>query len=258
MRKKIVEIAKMLRDAEQSRCPCLPPSEGFEMDDDLAYAIQGHNIDIKVDNGRRIIGRKVGLTSKAIQSWLGVDRPDYGTLLDDMLIENGGSFPASRLLQPRAEAEVAFVMSADLDKENIHGNDVIQATAYLLPAIEIIDSRVADWKIIFFDTVADNASSGLFVLGDRGTPYADIDLPLAGMWLKKNGRIVSTGAGAACLGSPLNALVWLANTLKNLGTPIKKGDIILSGALGPVTQIEAGDFLSCSISGLGELSFRVT
>ncbi len=258
MRKEMVEIAKMLRDAEESRRPCAPPSERFKMNDDLAYAIQDHNVEIKVNKGRRIIGRKVGLTSKAIQSWLGVDRPDYGTLLDDMLIENGGFFPASRLLQARAEAEVAFVMGADLDRDHIHGNDVIQATAYLLPAIEIIDSRVADWKITFFDTVADNASSGLFVLGDRPISYADIDLPLAGMWLKKNGRIVSTGAGAACLGSPLNAIVWLANTLKDLGTPIRKGDIILSGALGPVSPIEAGDFLSCSISCLGDVSFRVT
>ncbi len=256
MREQIIEIAKMLRDAEESTSPCIPPAEKFELNDEIAYGVQKHNIDIKIKNGRRIIGRKVGLTSEAIQAWLGVDRPDFGTLMDDMLIENRGSFQASRLLQPRAEAEIAFVMGEDLDGPT-NVVDVIRATDYVLPAIEIIDSRIADWKISFFDTVADNASSGLFVLGDQPTDLADINLSLAGMWLKKNGKIVSTGAGAACLGSPLRAVVWLANTLAGFGTPIRKGDVILSGALGPVTPLAAGDHVQCSISTLGGASFRV-
>lgn len=256
MRDQIVEIAKILRDAEKNAKPCSPPSEKYELNDQVAYGVQKYNIDIKIKNGQRIIGRKVGLTSEAIQSWLGVDRPDFGTLTDDMLVGNGGSFPATRLMQPRAEAEIAFVMGRDLLGPTIV-NDVIRATDYVLPAIEIIDSRIADWKISFFDTVADNASSGLFVLGDRPTRLADIDLTLAGMWLKKNGRIVSTGAGAACLGSPLKAIAWLANTLDKLGTPIRKGDIILSGALGPVTPLVAGDHIQCAISKLGGASFRV-
>ncbi len=256
MRESIVEIAKTLRDAEIESVPCAPPSENYELNDEIAYGVQKHNIDIKIKDGRRIIGRKVGLTSEAIQSWLGVDRPDFGTLMDDMLVDNGASFSATRLLQPRAEAEIAFVMGEDLKGPTVV-NDVIRATDYVLPAIEIIDSRIADWKITFFDTVADNASSGLFVLGDKPTRLIDINLSLAGMWLKKNGKVVSTGAGAACLGSPLKAIAWLANTLNALDTPIQKGDIILSGALGPVTPLVAGDYVQCSISKLGDASFRV-
>lgn len=254
-------LAERLWQAQIERRPCEPLTQAdgaFEAAD--AYDVQRRNVKRRLDEGRsrRIVGRKVGLTSKAIQSWLGVDRPDFGALTDDMALDAGGVLEASSLLQPRAEAEIAFVLAHDLDQEGVTTADVLSATAYLLPAIEIIDSRVRDWKITFFDTVADNASSAAFVLGNEPVPmpYAG-DLRTCGMTLRKNGRVVLSGAGAACLDHPVNAVAWLARTLVEVGDPLRAGDVVLSGALGPVTELAAGDSLVAEIARLGRVHLRV-
>jgi 2-oxopent-4-enoate hydratase len=202
----------------------------------------------------QLVGHKIGLTSKAVQSWLKVGEPDFGVLLDDMIVADGDSAHTAKLLQPRAEAEIAFVLGRDLAGPGITAAQVIAATDFLLPAIEIIDSRIADWRITYEDTIADNASSGMFVLGSRPVSIRDVDLRLCGMALRKNGMVVSTGAGAACLGHPINAVVWLANKLAEFGQKLSAGDILLSGALGPVTPVEVGDQLVAEINGLGSVT----
>jgi 2-keto-4-pentenoate hydratase len=252
---KTTDHATTLRQAQTERTPCAPITElddSFTVED--AYAVQLANIDRRLDAGARLVGRKVGLTSHAIQDWLGVDEPDFGCLLDEMSVDDGAKVDTSKLLQPRAEAEVAFVLKSELRGPGITGADVIRATDFVLPAIEIIDSRIADWNIKYADTIADNASSGLFVLGNQPVTLENAgDLRLAGMKLRKNGRLVSSGAGAACLGNPIHAVVWLANKLAEFDTPLEAGQVILSGALGPVTDIKAGDWLDAEIAHIGSV-----
>lgn len=232
-----------------------------------AYAIQNLTLRARRERGlhgrpARLVGRKVGITSKAVQEWLGVSEPDFGFLLDDMEVKDGGSCPRAELLQPRIEGEIAFVLKRELPGSfqvgGVTNHDVVVATEHLLPALEIIDSRIRDWKISYRDTVADNASSARWVVGTRPARLSDVDLPLAGMSLRKNGRVVSTGAGAACLGNPVNAVAWLANTLCRLGTPLRPGDLVLSGALGPVSPVEAGDFFELHVAHVGTCSVRFT
>lgn len=257
----ISTAAERLALAQASRTPCAPLTSDIPLTPQDAYAVQRRTIEARLDEGlfgkpTRIVGRKVGLTSEAIQKWLNVDQPDFGTLLSDMWVPDGGVAPIDVLLQPRAEAEIAFVLKADLAGPGVLPVDVLRATDFLLPAIEIIDSRIADWKITFEDTVADNASSGLFVVGNTPVAPAAVDLRLCGMALRKNGRVESTGAGIACLGHPANAVAWLANALGAMGTSLRAGDIVLSGALGPVTPVVRGDHLVASIEGLGSCSVR--
>ncbi|MFU8802187.1 MAG: 2-keto-4-pentenoate hydratase [Bradymonadaceae bacterium] len=257
----ILDIAAMLWDAQFSGATCPQPSvlrPSLNVED--AYAIQEINI-ARRRSSRGLhgklanpVGRKIGLTSKAIQSWLNVHEPDFGVLLDDMLIPDGESADVSNLLQPRAEGEIAFVLGRDLGGPGVTGAEVIAATDFLLPAIEIIDSRIEDWKITYEDTIADNASSGMFVLGNQPVSLRNTELRLCGMVLRKNGAVVSTGAGAACLGHPINAVVWLANKLAEFGEKLEAGDIVLSGALGPVTPVEAGDHLEAEIRGVGRVT----
>jgi 2-keto-4-pentenoate hydratase len=171
-----------------------------------------------------------------------------------MHVQNGGVAPMKQLLQPRAEGELAFVLKGRLFGPDVTRADVLQATDYVTPAIEIIDSRIADWKIKFVDTVADNASSGMFVLGSERRSAEEVDMNLTGMALRKNGRVVSTGATAACLGNPVDAVVWLARRLSSLGVALEPGHVVLSGALGPVTPVEKGDSLELSVAGLGKVS----
>ncbi len=252
----IRDAANRLWKAQASKTPCAPLSEDFEVSPEDAYVIQKRNIARRVEFGANQVGWKVGLTSDAIQDWLGVDEPDYGTLLDVMAVPDGGTVETSELLQPRAEGEIAHVLGRDLSGPGVTAAAVLAATDFLLPAIEIIDSRVADWKIQWVDTVADNASSGMFVMGSTPIDPRGIDLRLAGMTLRKNGRVVSTGAGAACLGHPVNAVAWLANKLGEVGEGLKAGDVVLSGALGPVTEIESGDYLDVEIAHLGNTGCR--
>lgn len=251
-------LAETLRVAQETRTPCAPLSASApDLSVSDAYGIQRINIRKRQrEGGAQLVGHKIGLTSHAVQEWLNVDQPDFGVLLDDMLVPNGGAVDPGRLLQPRAEAEIAFVLGEDLQGPGVTTADVINATAYVLPAIEIIGSRIAEWKITYEDTIADNASSGLFVLGTTPRTLEGLDLALAGMKLSKNGRVVSTGAGAACLDHPLHAVQWLANTFGRLGTTLRAGEVILSGALGPVTDVAAGDVLHAEISGLGDVHVR--
>lgn len=222
-------------------------------DADLAYAIQDANTERWLGEGRRLAGRKIGLTSKAVQKQLGVAEPDFGMLFADMAYGDGEEMPWHRLHQPRCEAEVALVLERDLDSEQITLPDLIRATAYALPAIEVVGSRIAKWDIKFFDTIADNASSGLYVLGTTPVKLAGLDLRLAGMVMERRGEPVSVGAGAACLGHPFNAAVWLARTMVKVGRPLRAGDVVLTGALGPMVGVEPGDVFEARIGGLGSV-----
>lgn len=222
-------------------------------DVDAAYEMQLAQTKHWLAQGRRLVGAKIGLTNPAVQQAFGVYQPDFGVLFADMAVPDGSSVEVERLIQPRVEAEVAFVLGADLPHEQATSVDVIRATEYLLPAIEIVDSRVENWDISIVDTVADNASSGLFVLGTSPQPVSKVDLRLCGMVLEHAGEPVSVGAGAACLGNPLNAVVWLASTMARNGTPLCAGDVVLSGALGPMVPVTPGASYEARISGLGSV-----
>lgn len=258
----IDEITNRLWSAQFKGEPCAPPSEHYpKLDVQTAYAVQDRLMSRRRRQGlhggtTQAVGRKIGLTSRAIQEWLGVSEPDFGVLLDDMIVADGASAPTDVLMQPRIEAEVAFVLSGGLSGPGVTTADVIRATDHILPALEIIDSRIADWNITYEDTIADNASSGLFVLGNHPRRLDDVDLRLAGMKMTKNGRVVSTGAGAACLDHPINAVVWLANKLGEFEHKLHPGDIVLSGAVGPAVDVSSGDAVRAAISGLGTVSVR--
>ncbi|KIL35825.1 2-keto-4-pentenoate hydratase [Cohnella kolymensis] len=219
-----------------------------------AYQVQLHTIDKKVQAGSKIVGKKIGLTSLAMQKLLGVDQPDYGHLLDDMVVHNGGEVPFHRVLQPKVEAEIAFVLKKDLIGPRVSALDVLLATDYVVAALEIVDSRVADWKIKLQDTVADNASSGLYVLGDKRVKPDAVDLSMVGSVLYKNGEMMNTGVGAAALGHPATCVAWLANKLFEFGITLKAGEVILSGALSAAVNAEPGDRFSARLAHLGEVS----
>jgi 2-oxopent-4-enoate/cis-2-oxohex-4-enoate hydratase len=223
------------------------------LDIDAAYAISRRTLAHRIEDGERLVGKKIGVTSKVVQDKLGVHQPDFGFLTDAMHIENGGVMPASTgLIQPRAEAEIAFVLKADLVGPGVTRDDVLAATAEVRPCFEIVDSRIDDWKIAICDTVADNASSGMFVLGGPPAKPADIDLETVGAVVFKNGELLSTGAGAATLGHPLDAMAWLANTLSAYDIPLLAGEVILSGALVPLEPVGPGDELLLRLGGVGE------
>ena len=252
------DLAQRLRDA-YSGGAVAPLRDGLEPSDAAgAYAVQAINTRFWEAAGRRIVGRKAGLTSKAVQTQLGVDQPDFGVLFDDMAVADGGLLDPARCLQPKAEAEIAFVLGADLPSVSTTPEEVAAAVATVHAAIEIVDSRIADWKITFADTVADNGSSAFFVLADEGLPINGLDLYAAGMVMEINGAIASTGVGAAALGHPLNAAAWLARTLAEAGEPLKAGDILLAGALGPMVALSPGDQVRAIVGGIGTCSFTFT
>jgi 2-keto-4-pentenoate hydratase len=249
------EAAERLWAADESGSPCAPVRDLIgESDQDLAYAVQSLGIARRVALGRRVVGRKIGLTSTAVQAQFGVFTPDYGVLLDDMVAADREPLDLGRFRQPRVEAEVAFVLGADLDSATANVADVVRATDFVLPAIEIVDSRIAGWDIRITDTIADNASSGAFVLGTTPRTLAEVDLPAAGMALERGGDLVASGAGVACLGSPVAAVAWLARVLHEQGTALRAGEVILSGALGPVVPVTAPGAYTARISGLGEVT----
>lgn len=223
-----------------------------------AYAVQSINTQYWQAQGRRIVGRKAGLTAKAVQQQLGVDQPDFGVLFDDMAVPDGGFLDPTKCLQPKVEAEIAFVLAADLPSLATTPQEVAAAVATVHASIEIVDSRIEGWKIAFADTVADNGSSAFFVLADEGRPLPGLDLWSAGMVMQINGAIVSLGAGAAALGHPLKAAAWLARTLATRGEPLQAGDILLAGALGPMVAIHPGDKVEAFVGGIGSCSFTYT
>ncbi|MCK9282999.1 MAG: 2-oxopent-4-enoate hydratase [Rhodocyclaceae bacterium] len=221
-----------------------------------AYAIQQRMIERRIAKGEHVVGKKIGVTSKAVMNMLGVGQPDFGYMLDGMIVNEGEAIPMSALVQPKAEGEIAFVLKKDLLGPGISAADVLAATEGVMACFEIVDSRIRDWKIKIQDTVADNASCGVFVLGSRLVDVRDVDLITCGMVLEKNGEVVVCGAGAATMNSPANAVAWLANTLGRLGVPLKAGEIVLSGALGAMVPVKAGDNLRVAIGGIGGCSVR--
>lgn len=251
------DLASRLRAAYKGT-PVAPLRDGLAPEDGVgAYAVQAINTRYWQAQGRRVVGRKIGLTAEAVQVQLGVDQPDFGVLFDDMTVLNGGELDARALLRPKAEAEVALVLERDIDHPDATMEDVAAATDHARAAIEIVDSRIVDWKIGFADTVADNGSSAHFVLGDQCRALEGLDLYSCGMVLEVNGRVASLGAGAACLGHPLASAAWLARTLAQRGDPLRAGDIILTGALGPMVPISPGDHVHARIGGLGDARFSV-
>lgn len=224
-------------------------------DVDGAYAVQSANTRWWLAQGRRIVGRKIGLTAEVVQRQLGVDQPDFGVLFDDMEISDGGWLSPSRVIQAKAEAEIALVLGRDLDAPDATADDVAAATDHAVAAIEVVDSRIDDWRIAFADTVADNASAAFFVLGSVGRPLAELDLVGCRMELAMDGEVVSRGVGAACLGHPLNAAAWLARTLAIRGEPLRAGDVVLTGALGPMAPLRRGARIQAAIEGLGTVAF---
>lgn len=221
-----------------------------------AYAIQLHMVNRRVLAGETVVGKKIGVTSKPIQDFLGVYEPDFGQLTSGMIRTEADGVDLNQLIQPKAEAELAFVLARDLVGPGITATDVLRATAYVSPCFEIVDSRIRDWKLKIQDTVADNASCGVYLLGDvKGDPRK-LDITMAGMVLRKNGELFSTGVGAAVQGSPVNAVVWLANTLGRLGLPFRAGEVILSGSQSALVPVTNGDELVCAIGGLGTCRAR--
>lgn len=252
----IENAAGQLRAAYANKQPISPVRDilGNDLDIAMAYAVQDINTEHWEKQGRRIVGQKIGLTAKSVQDQLGVDAPDSGILFSDMEVGNGGVVNSSTLLQPRIEGEAAFVLGRDLDKENITRNELLRSVEYVLPAFEIVDSRIQDWDITIVDTIADNASSACYVLGAEPKKLADVDLTLCGMVIKNRGEVVSVGAGAACLGHPLNAFYWLAKFSAQNGRPLKEGDVVLTGAMGPMVSVCAGESYRLDINGLGGVS----
>ena len=220
-----------------------------------AYEVQAINTRLWQAEGRRIVGRKAGLTAKAVQTQLGVDQPDFGVLFDDMRVADGGRLDPARALQPKAEAEIALVLGADLPDPATTREQVAAAVAKVHAAIEIVDSRIADWAITFADTVADNGSSAFFVLAEQGHPLDGLDLYTAGMVLEVDGEVASLGAGAAALSHPLEAAAWLARTLAARGEALQAGDILLTGALGPMVTLAPGNHVRALVGGIGVASF---
>lgn len=248
------EVAERLWSAAQTGTPCAPVRELIgESDQDAAYAAQSLIVDRQLALGRRIVGRKIGLTSPAVQTQFGVFSPDYGVLLDDMVHADREPVDLGRFLQPRVEAEVAFVLGRDLDSTTASVADVIRATEFVLPAIEVVDSRIAGWDIRITDTIADNASSGAVVLGTTPRSLDGLDLSTIGMSLDLAGEVVSTGSGAACLGSPVVAVAWLARAVARHGQPLLAGEVILSGALGPMVPVTEAGVFRARLDELGEV-----
>ncbi|HCC34676.1 MAG TPA: 2-keto-4-pentenoate hydratase [Ruminococcaceae bacterium] len=249
----IVSFASLLYDAAATKIAVRPLTEldgNLSIDD--AYAIQLKNVERAIKEGKKISGKKIGLTSEGIQKQLGVNEPDYGHLFTDMEYPDG-KIPRGGFLQPKIEAEIAFVLKADLTGGNITREDVLDATDYVIGAFEIVDSRVADWKIKLIDTVADNASSGCYILGSEKINPRELCLPDVGMELYKNGELIGQGTGAAVLGDPSIAVAWLANRLLGYGVTLKKGEVILSGAFSAAPAAEKGDVFEARFTGLGEV-----
>ena len=254
---KIIQLGDELYNALCSRETLAPLTERHaDITIEDAYHIQQRMLSRRIDKGARVVGKKIGVTSKVVMDMLNVHQPDFGYLLDTMIYNEGEAIPMETLIQPKAEGEIAFMLKHDLMGPGISNADVLRATECVMPCFEIVDSRIRDWKIKIQDTVADNASCGVFVLGDRAVDPRKVDLTTCGMVLEKNGEIAATGAGAAALGSPVNAVAWLANTLGKLGIPLKAGEVILSGSLAAMLPVKAGDSLRVTIGGIGGCSVR--
>lgn len=251
---KLMEIAQALKAAERSVTPIKPVSaENQDLVIRDAYKIQLMNIDKELESGKKVTGKKIGLTSYAMQNMLKVDQPDFGHLLNSMEVKNN-VVDRKKLVAPKAEAEIAFVLKEDIKGPFATAADVLAATDYVVAAIEIVDSRVADWKINIIDTVADNASSGMYVLSDKKVDPRRVDLKKITMDFYKNGEKINSGKGTDVLGDPAYCVAWLANTLAAYNVVLKKGEVILSGALSAALAAEAGDTFKATFSELGDVA----
>jgi 2-keto-4-pentenoate hydratase len=250
----IAAAAAALQKSWSTGQPCAPVRDRLPANDvAAAYAVQEVGTSRRLAEGRRLVGRKIGLTSRVVQQQLGVGEPDYGMLFDDMDVALGDPIEWRRLHQPKVEAEVAFMLSRDLDDTNLTTADVLASVDYAVAAIEVVGSRIANWDIRLVDTIADNASSGMFVLGHELRRLTDFDVVNATMRMTRGTEVVSTGIGSACMGSPLSAVLWLAKTAARLGRPLRSGDVVLSGALGPMVVVMPGDEFEARIEGLGSV-----
>lgn len=247
------ELYEALRQG-RTVAPLIARDPALTIDD--AYAISLSALKRRQDDGERVVGKKIGVTSKAVQDMLGVHQPDFGFLTDRMWIEGDIDIAAEGLIQPRAEAEIAFILKSDLNGPGVTAEDVLAATEFIAPCFEIVDSRIDDWKIAIVDTVADNASCGVFVLGDARVDPRGLDLPALHVTVTKNGEPLSEGYGSAVQGSPLQAVAWLANTLGAYGVTLDKGDVILSGSLVPLAPAQAGDLFEMELHGIGRCVAR--
>lgn len=255
----ISEAAARLQHAQQTGLACAPVRDLIGSDDVAsAYAVQRIIVGDRVAAGARVVGRKIGLTAPAVQQQLGVDQPDLGVLLDDMAEREDSGVALGGLLQPKVEAEVAFILGADLVDGDLDAQQIRDAVAFAAPAIEIVDSRIAGWDITFGDTVADNGSSARYVVGEARRTLADFTPVDTTMTMTIDDAQVSEGRGDACLGDPLNALAWLARTARDFGDPLRSGEIILSGALGPMAAITGPCIVRADITGLGTVTATFT
>lgn len=258
-RQQIIDLGDELYEALTNMTTLAPLTERFpEITIDDAYYISLQMLERRIQAGEKVIGKKIGVTSKAVQNMLNVFQPDFGYLTDKMVYS--GDMPISKhLVQAKAEGEIAFRLKRDLVGPGISNADVLAATECVMPCFEVVDSRIENWNIKIQDTVADNASCGLFVVNeDAAVDPRDIDLATCGMVVTKNGSLLSTGAGAAALGSPVNCVTWLANTLGRFDIPLKAGEIILSGSLVPLESVVPGDKMTVSIGGMGSCSVKFT
>ncbi|QIM47907.1 2-keto-4-pentenoate hydratase [Pusillimonas sp. DMV24BSW_D] len=250
--------AHAIKNARDARVPIPQVSVDYGIQDvDSAYAVANFNVQAASSAGRKLSGRKIGLTSLAVQKQMGVYEPDYGVLFSDMEYLSGCELPLFRLIQPKAEGEIAFVIGRDLDTDGLSWAQFLRGIEYVLPAIEIVDSAIENWDLTLPDTIADNASSGLYVLGLEPRHLGDVDLERCVMNFARNGKTASSGSGAECLGHPLLAAHWLSRKMYQLDSPLKAGDVVLSGALGPMVSIGKGDCLEVSISGFGSVKCSV-
>ncbi|MEY2963555.1 MAG: 2-keto-4-pentenoate hydratase [Bacteroidota bacterium] len=254
----IKSLANSLFDALRSGQPIPPLRDHIDNNIEKAYAIQEELVNLRLDAGEKIVGKKIGLTSFAVQQQLGVDQPDYGVLFDTMNLTGKGPVPMELLMQPKVEGELAFILGEDLDGPEITKEELVAAISQVRASIEIVGSRVANWDIRISDTIADNASGSHFVLGSEGLPLHQVDTVGITMRLKRNGEIASEGKGVACMDDPLNAALWLANTMARNGRPLMAGEVLLSGALGPMVPVESGDFFTLEVDGFAPvlLSFE--
>ena len=254
----IADVGERLLEAYATRVPIPPFDRGAEVGIEDAYGIQLYQVESWLAAGRRIAGFKIGLTSKVMQDQFGVDRPDFGHLFADMVLDGSSRIDSSRFISPRLEPEISFVLRKDVQGPRVTLADVLSSIDYAIASVELIDSRIADWKITLADTIADNASSGALVLGNRMVRIDDIDLGLLGCVLRKNGEVVATGAGGAVLGHPLHAVLFLANTLGGLGRSLPAGSIVMAGAVTAAVPIEAGDVFTATFARLGTVTASFT
>ena len=256
----IIQAGNELYEAHINQNTVKPLTQRYaDMTLDNAYHVSLQMLERRLQAGERVIGKKIGITSKTVQNMLNVNQPDFGFLTQTMAYSEGQDMPISeKLIQPKAEGEIAFILKKDLIGPGITNADVLAATDCVMPCFEVVDSRIENWNIKIEDTIADNASCGLFMLGDQAISPRKLDLTTCGMVVEKNGVIISTGAGAAAMNNPVNCVTWLANTLGQFGIPLKAGEVILSGSLVPLEPVVAGDYMRVSIGGIGSASVRFT